>query len=390
MPAAVASKSAPFVLVHGDDDLGVKERAKELYRKWCDELGGMDHEIIDAAVGKSDEALSAIGKLREALQTLPFFGGGKAIWFKDCNFLADDRTSSSAAVTEALAELAAELKSFPFDNVRLLISATKVDKRKTFYKTVEKAGTVETFAGWSLDDKDWAGRAEESVLRQLREAKKDIADEALARLVAYVGPNPRQLATETEKLALFAAERPQITPADVDAVVSRNKQARAFALADALGERDLPRVLRRLDEELWEMQFDKQKSEIGMLYGLISKVRAMLFLREMQRLGWIKGDFGSYDYNRFKAQLERVPTDQLPADKKFNPLSMNPYVLFKALQHARNYTPAELVNAMGLLLECNQRLVTSQLDEVMVLQQTLVRIVQRPGAAVAARTHRAR
>src|ERR1041384_2023233 len=116
MPAAVVSKTAPFVLIHGDEDLNVKQRAKELYQQWCAELGGLDHEIVDAAAANSAEALSALGKLREALQTLPFFGAGKVIWFKDCNFLADDRTSSVAAVTETLAELAQEVKGVTWDH----------------------------------------------------------------------------------------------------------------------------------------------------------------------------------------------------------------------------------------------------------------------------------
>ena len=39
------------------------------------------------------------------------------------------------------------------------------------------------------------------------------------------------------------------------------------------------------------------------------------------------------------------------------------------------YSTEELVRAMGLLLECNQRLIFSRLDESLVLQQTLVQIV---------------
>ena len=141
-------------------------------------------------------------------------------------------------------------------------------------------------------------------------------------------------------------------------VCTRNKTARAFALGDALGDRDLPRLLRTLDEELWELQFDKQKSaEIGLLYGLISKVRAMILLKEMLREGWIKAEG---DYNRFKAQLERVPVEKLPEDKRYNPLALNPYVLFKALPQARRYTQAELVAAMELLLKCNQQLMLEQ------------------------------
>jgi DNA polymerase III delta subunit len=183
------------------------------------------------------------------------------------------------------------------------------------------------------------------------------------------------LGNEVEKLALFVGGRAEIEVADVAAVCTRNKTARAFALGDALGDRDLARLLRTLDEELWELKFDKQKSEIGLLYGLISKVRAMILLKEMLREGWIKPES---DYNRFKAQLERVPAAQLPEDKRYNPLSVNAYVLFKALPQAGRYSGAELVRAMEILLRCNQRLISSTLDEALVLQQALMEIVGPP------------
>jgi len=383
MPAP-AAVSASLTLVHGDDDFAVKQRARQLYQQWSADLGGMDHEIIDAQVTNSGEALKALARLREALNTLPFFGGGKAIWLQNCNFLGDERAANAAAVTESLGDLAQELKSFKWDNVRLLISAGKVDKRKTFYKTLEKLGKIESFAAWSVDDKNWMGEAESLALKALKSRGKTISDEALAELIESVGPNSRELANEVEKLSLYVGDRRDIEPGDVAAVVTRNKQARAFALGDALGDRDLPRLLRTLDEELWTMKFDSAKSEIGLLYGLITKVRTMLFLKEMIREGWIKADM---DYNRFKAQLERVPAGQLPEDKRFNPLAMNPYVLYKALPHARRYSTDELIRAMELLLDCNQRLIFSTLDESLVLQQTLVQIVRGGGqlAAPAAR-----
>ena len=280
-----------------------------------------------------------------------------------------------------LADLAEELKNFAWSRnsgIRLLISAGKVDKRKTFFKTLDKIGSVESFAGWSADDRDWAERAEVAARTAVRERKKEISEEALAELVSRVGPNPRQLDNEVEKLCLFAGDRKQIEAGDVNAVCVRNKTARAFALGDALGDRDLPRLLRRLDEELWEVKFDSQKSEIGLLYGLIAKVRAMLLLKEMLREGWIKPEM---DYNRFKAQLQHVPADKLPGDRRFNPLALNPYVLYKALPQIKRYSEAELIRAMDLLLRCNQRLVSSGLDETLVLQQTLVQIITPPAAA---------
>src|SRR5258706_2304523 len=120
MPASVSKQSAPVALVCGDDEFAVKQRAREIYHQWTEELGGMDHEIIDASVANSGEAARAMAKLREGLQTLPFFGSGKVVWLQNCNFLSDERWATQA-VTESLAELAQELKEFSFQNVRLLI-----------------------------------------------------------------------------------------------------------------------------------------------------------------------------------------------------------------------------------------------------------------------------
>lgn len=370
MPAA--KSASPLAFICGDDEFAVKKRANEIFQTWTKEAGGMDHEVIDAAVSNSGDALNAIAKLREAIQTLPFFGSDKVVWLRDCTFLGEERAASAQAVMETLADLAAELKNFKWQNVRLLISAGKVDRRKTFFKTLEKIGMVENFEALSADDKDWAERMEMAARTAVRERKKEISEEALAELVARVGPNVRQLDSEIEKLALFTGKRASIEFEDVAAICSQNKTARAFALGDALGDRDLPRLLKRLDEELWEMKHDSDKrSGIGLLYGLISKVRAMLLLKEMLSEGWLKPET---DYNRFKAQLTRVPADRLPEDKRFNPLALNPYVLFRALPQAKKYSRAELVRAMDLLLACNRRLVSSGLDKALVLQEILVEI----------------
>lgn len=374
MPSAAAVNSS-VLLVCGDDEFGVSQRARQIYQKWCDEVGGMDHEIIDAAVSNAGDALKSLAKLRAALQTLPFFGSGKVVWLKNCNFLGEERAASAQAVTDDLAELNQELKNFQWQNVRLLISAGKVDKRKSFYKTLEKIGTVETFADLSPDDRDWEDQAQGHAERTLRALKNEISDEALALLVASVGPNLRMLNSEIEKLSLYVAPRTRIEVDDVNTIVTRNKQARAFALGDALGDRHLGRALSCLDQELWEIRRDPKRNEIGLLYGLVSKVRVLIFVREMLARRWLKPES---DFTRFRAQLSRVPADELPADKKMNPLAMNPYVLFRAVPQAVNYTQAELIAAMDLLLECNQKLVSRNLDTSLILQQTLVQIVSRP------------
>jgi DNA polymerase-3 subunit delta len=371
---AAPASSAPLKLICGDDEFSVKQRARQLYEQWCAEAGGMDHEVVEAGAGNSEEALRRLSKLHEALQTLPFFGGAKVVWFKDCTFLGEDRTASSAAVTAALGSLAETLKTFRWDGVRLLISGGKPDKRRSFFKTIEKTGSVELFAALSADDRDWSARAESEAMRLVQTGGKSIGAEAVAELVTRVGPNLRALASEVEKLLLYVGERSEITLDDVQILTTKQKLAQAFALGEALGERNLGKLMRVLDQELWEIRagIDRKKSEIGLLYGLLTKIRALLMLKDLRIRGVLKP---ARDYNSFKSQLERIPPAALPEDRRFNPLASHPFVLFQAMRQTDNYELPELIRAMSVLLQANVQLVSSSLDEAMVLQKALIDIV---------------
>ena len=372
MPAASPKLPVePLCLVFGDEDFLVRARARQVYEGWCAEAGGEDHEVIDGTARNAAEALEALAKLNEAVQTLPFFGGAKVVWLRDTNFLGDERTASSRDVTDRLNGLAKGWETFDWQGVRVLISAGKVDKRKTFFKTARKIGAVEDL---SVADKERGSRAALIVRQRLSELGKKIAAHVADELVLLAGTNLQQLHSEADKLAAFVGERGEVTRQDVHAIATRTRQAKAFALADALGERNLPKLLRVLDEELWEVKLDSKKSPLALLYGLISKVRTMIFLRELLRLKWIRAGGG---YPQFKSQLEAIPDDRLPCDRKFNPKAMHPYMLFNALGHARQYSEAELTKAMDILLRCNRQLVSSSTDDTLLLQQAVVQIVSK-------------
>lgn len=368
-------EAPPFVVVWGEDDFAVKRRARQVFQEWTAQAPGADEEILDAGVSNGDEARKALARLQEALQTLPFFGGSKTVWFRDCSFLGLDRVSESAAVLEGVAALGKALATFRWEGVRLLISAGRMDRRRSFFKSLEKLAAMEYFPGLSSEDRDWREKAETLAVGEFRGLGKRIQGDALAALVEQVGANARQLSSEALKVATYVGDRPEVILADVEAIVTRGRHARAFALADAFGERSLPRVLRHLDEELWSMQSDRQKSEIGLLYGLISKVRTMLLAKEMLREGLIKpaGDYRSFTTQL--ASLKALPPGRFPADRRYNPTDINGYILFRSSQHCRNFSTQELVQAMRELLHCNRQLVGSGLEGAMVLQLTLVRLL---------------
>ena len=372
MPASKTKlPTEPFCLVFGDEDFLVRDRASQVYEGWCTEAGGEDHQIIDGTVRNAAEALEALAKLNEAVQTLPFFGGAKVVWLRGANFLGDERTASSRDVTDRLNGLAKGWETFDWQGVRVLISCCKIDKRKAFFKSVKKIAAVEDL---SITDKDRGSRAALIVRQRLAELGKKISPHVADELILLAGSDLQQLHTEADKLAAYVGEREEVIRQDVHEIATRTRQAQGFALADALGERNLPKLLRVLDEELWEVKLDSKKSPIALLYGLISKVRTMIFLRELLRLKWIRAGGG---YPQFKSQLEAIPDDRLPGDRKFNPKAMHPYMLFNALGHARQYSEAELKKSMDILLRCNRQLVSSSTDDTLLLQQAVVQIVSK-------------
>jgi len=361
----------PLCLVYGDEDFLVRDRASQVYEAWCAAAGGEDHEVIDGTVRNASEALDALTKLNEAVQTLPFFGGAKVVWLRAANFLGDERTASSRDVTDRLNGLAKDWETFDWQGVQVLISAGKVDKRKGFFKSVKKIASIEDL---SVADKERGSKAALIVRQRLTELGKKITSHVADELILLAGSSLQQLHTEADKLAAYVGERDEVTRQDVHEIATRTKQAQAFALGDALGERNLPKLLRVLDEELWVVKLDAKKSPIMLLYGLISKLRTMIFLKELTRLKWIRPDGG---YPQFKSQLEAIPDERMPDDRKFNPKAMHPYMLFNALGHARRYSEEELTRAMDILLRCNRQLVSSSTDDTLLLQQALVQIVSK-------------
>src|ERR1700693_3477486 len=128
--------TANIQAVVGSDESEVKRTAAELATKLTPpDAGDFGLEVIDGVVDNAEQAGSRIRSTIEALQTLPFFGG-KLVWLKNANFLGDTAIGRAASVHSALDELAEIITGDFCASVTLLLSATEVDKRRSFYKAL--------------------------------------------------------------------------------------------------------------------------------------------------------------------------------------------------------------------------------------------------------------
>src|SRR5436190_18375031 len=167
MPKAkTKAETANIHAVIGSDEAEVKRVAAELAQKLAPEQAGdFGLEVIDGAADNAEQAAARIRSAIEALQTLPFFGGAKLVWLKNANFLGDTQIGRAASVQAALEELAGAIVDGFAGGITLLVSATEVDKRRSFYKTLSKRAELHLFDKLDSSRAGWEEEATEVVQR---------------------------------------------------------------------------------------------------------------------------------------------------------------------------------------------------------------------------------
>jgi len=196
--------SAKIHAVLGSDESEVKRVAAELASNLTPP-GASDFglEIIDGAADNADQAEARVRSAIEALQTLPFFGNTKVVWLKNANFLGDDQKARSAAVQSVLEELSELVDSGFGPGVTLLISATDLDKRRSFYKALLKRAEVQVFDRLDSGRSGWEEEALEMVQQRTKKRKLQFDDDALDLFVLLTGGDTRQIDNELEKIDTF-------------------------------------------------------------------------------------------------------------------------------------------------------------------------------------------
>jgi DNA polymerase-3 subunit delta len=370
MPAAKkpAAATASVHAVVGSDSGGVSVAARELASQLAPS-GDFGTETIDGNSSGADEAADRIDSTVQALLTFPFFGGSKLVWLKGATFLGDDPTGRSETVLNAIEKLTATLQSGLPSGTVFLLSASPIDKRRSFYKALGKIGSVQVIDAVDTSKPGWE-EAAAGLVRDGADVRGLGISVGSAELIALMtGGDRRQIDAELDKLDLYLGpERRDVTEEDVRLLVPISHVGAVFELGNAIAARDLPRALELLDRLL----FHGEKAIGILLASIIPTVRSLLLARDLMarhRLSRPANPFG------FGKQLERLPANAISHLPRKKDGSLNTFALGIAAVHAQRFTEAELRAALHSCLEANVKLVTSSLEEKVVLSELIVRIV---------------
>jgi len=353
--------------VVGSDEAKVKgaaaELAKTLAPTGADEFG---LETIDGAADNVEQATNAIRSTIAALQTLPFFGG-KLVWLKSANFLSDDVKGKSASVVEPLEELSAILSSGLPDDVTFLLSAIDPDKRRSFYKTLTKMAEIQVFDEPDLNRSGWEENVGEIVRAEASKRGLKFEEEALELFVLSTGGDSGVVNNELEKLTLYQPEG-AVTVEQVRALVPVSRASVIFELGNALARRDLTLALKLVRDLL-----DQGETAIGILLAtLLPTIRNLLIAKDLMERHHLPRPQAPF---HFISTLNRLPakdTEHLPRKKDG---TINGYALGIAAMNAHGFETDKLVQGMEACLQANLELVTTQLDQELVLTEVVVKLL---------------
>jgi len=171
---------------------------------------------------------------------------------------------------DALLIFVADHISIPADARRM--DLTDKERYERIRETLGEYCTVLEFA--RVDEGDAVKWATEAAATEGVKLEIDAARE----LVDSLGGDMMMVASELEKLVLFAGDKKRVTLGDVETLVLAAKQRSFYELTDAISSRDRARALAVLDAIL--STGDGDEAAIGHLYMLSRTFRQMLVILE--------------------------------------------------------------------------------------------------------------
>lgn len=190
--------SRPVVLIYGPDAGLVHERAALLAKNAVD-----DPTDAFALIRIDGDELSANPfRLVEEANTIPMFGGRRALWVR----------AGSRNIAPSVESVIAQ----PGADCRIIVEAGDLRKNAPLRNLCEQAKNAAAIGCYSDGERD-IGRLIDD---ELRKAGLSIASDARAALIPFLGGDRQASRGELQKLALYVYGRDRVTVEDITAVVA--------------------------------------------------------------------------------------------------------------------------------------------------------------------------
>lgn len=184
------------------------------------------------------------------------------------------------------------------------------------------------------------------ITNKLESQKKKVSQNAAQILFSSFNPNLREIDGELDKLLLYSKNKDYITEDDIAQLIGQSKKYNVFELQKAVGKRNL-------------------NLSIEILTNLLANERQeMLILTVLTRYFVVLWKL--YDLN-----LSNTTNAEMAAK-----VGVNPYFLREYLEALKKYRIKEVEKAIVILNEIDEKLKSTSIDTLYLLQSLLFRIME--------------
>ena len=319
----MAADLEPVYLITGRD----RPKIQRALRRLRDRIGDDAVEILSAGEETGADAVAACN-------SLGLFGGGRRL------VIVTDVDRWKAPDAKAIADYLAA----PAPDTVLALVGEEVKKDGALGKAAAKAGSILVYDVAKRRLPEW-------VARQFADRGVTADPEACRVLVELVGESPDELASEVDKIAIWAAGQP-VGVVEVELLAAACAEVPGYELTDAWGRRELAAVLSAC-QTLLERSGDPVSRSVpalaGLLVGHVGRVRACQALAE----------------------------EGLTAREAAARLKRHPFYVEKLFAQGRSYTLDELRDAIVRLAELDHALKGgSRLAPDLELERALIDITR--------------
>ena len=328
-------------ILSGPDDFSLAQSLEEVKR----DIG--DQAILSASTTTLEGQQVTLDQLRTVCETVPFLAGRRLVIIKGLLERFEPRSRASRQQKTTRTNRQDEYKSFgsyiaqiPDSTVLVLIEGRITNNNPLFKELADKA-VVKSFP--LLRDtqlRQW-------IQRRVAEEASSISPQAVDSLTKLVGSNLWIMASEINKLVLFASGR-RIEEEDVKTIVSYAQQASVFVMVDAIVE-----FKAELAEQLLEQLLQRGAAPAYLLTMLSRQVQMIVRARELRKQGKPKIEI----QNRLGLTSE--------------------FALRKTLEQASRYSLPRLKEVYYQLLEADLSIKTGKYHGELALNILVAELCQR-------------
>jgi DNA polymerase-3 subunit delta len=320
---------AVYLIVGGD-----RPKIQRALRRLRDRIGDDSTELLSALDASAEDAIAACN-------SPVLFGSGQRL------VVVDEVDRWKAADAKAIADYLAA----PAPGSVLALVGEDTKKGSALAKACAKSGEVLVYDVSKRRLPEW-------VAKQLTDRGVEVDPEACRLLVEIVGEDPEELATEVDKLAIWAGGE-RVGVREVEELAAGCAEIPGYELTDAWGRRDVHDALAAC-QKLLERSPDPLSRAVpalvGLLVGHVGRVRSVQVLVEEGLSG-----------REIAVRLKR-----------------HPFYVEKLVAQARNYSVDELRDAVVRLAALDHAVKGgSRLAVDLELERALIAITRARDAAAA-------